>query len=164
MHDTKTPAIMETLAVIVNVVLDFVFIYFLKNSFWASKVFIKFLSLENVSHIEIIALPLAYIIGDIFNLFIFLWIFSKKQKSFNVRAIFSSFWRVLLASLFMGGIVYNVIYYVEKILNTRTFIGIFLQGLISGAIGIIIYLIMCYLLNIGEVKSLARKLKKGNVG
>lgn len=159
MHDTKTPAIMETLAVVVNILLDFIFIYLFKNSFWMNKIFSKFLSLEGVAHIEIIALPLAFIIGDIVNLILFIWIFAKKTKSFRGKEIFSSFARISLAALFMGGIVYNVLYCVEKILNTHTFVGIFLQGLIAGGIGILVYLGMCYALNVREIKGLVRKLK-----
>ncbi len=159
MHDTKTPAIMETLAVVVNISLDFLFIYLFKNSFWMQQIFSKVLSLEGVVHIEIIALPLAFIIGDIVNLALFIWIFHRKTKSFKTKEIFSSFARVTLASLFMGGVVYNTIYYIEKVLDTRTFVGIFLQGAIAGGIGMLVYLGMCYVLNVREIKGLIAQVK-----
>lgn len=159
LYDTKTPAIINTSAIILNVILSFYFVYLFKTSFWFGKIFTKFLSLENISRLDILGLPLAFIVAGLLNLIILILVFSKKTKFFRGSEIWHSFLRIALASLFMAGIVYNIIYYMGTAVDMQTFAGVFTQGLVAGVSGIIIYLVLCYALGSREIRTLVKLLK-----
>ena len=103
-------------------------------------------------------LPLAYSIGTILN-FVLHWVFVKKDFLKNEPFIGKSFFQSLGASFFIGFISYLSLNVLSPILGTRTFLGVFLQGFISGILGIIAGVVVLYLLKNEELKSLINTFK-----
>lgn len=84
---------------------------------------------------SILMLPLGYSIGMIANLCFLLHALCTRFPQFGVR-IKNAFLHSFTASIVMGFVSYHSLQVLDKVLNTDLFIGIFLQGLISGVVGI----------------------------
>ena len=78
-----------------------------------------------------------------------------KKETFIVKSFFQS----LGASFFIGLVSYLCLNIFSPIFGTITFWGVFLQGFISGIIGISAGVLVLYLLKNEELKELAKTLK-----
>lgn len=102
-------------------------------------------------------LPLAYSLGTIIN-FILLWFFIKKDFVKSEPFILKTFFQSLGASFFIGLISYLSLNVFASIFGTHTFWGIFLQGFLSGILGIAAGILVLYLLKNEELKDLSKTL------
>ena len=136
LKDTVTPAKVSFLALIVNIILNFILMFPMKLA----------------------GLALATSISGINTCLILFFILRKKLRPFNVKAILSSFVRILVASIFMGAICYL---FSEKVffLGTNMFYRLLNLGL-SIIIGIIFYIAFCFIFRVREVEELWRWLAK----
>ncbi len=139
-----------------------IFSYLFLNIFQTVPLFQYFIeSLFKVSGIEgteVLMLPLAYSLGTIIN-FSILWFYVKKdfmqKEYFLMKSIFQS----LGASFFIGGVSYLSLNALSSVFGTITFWGVFLQGFISGVVGICAGTIVLYFLKNEELHSLAQTLR-----
>ncbi|MBI2451415.1 MAG: murein biosynthesis integral membrane protein MurJ [Parcubacteria group bacterium] len=139
LKDSLTPFLARIVAVIVNILLTFIFFRFFKE-----KAFLNFLSsllkLNSLPDIGIVLLALAFAIGEIAGI-VFLWImFSKKYGHFHPDYIFPIF-KILLVSLAAGGLGWLALRPLNLIFDTTRFWGIFFQTFFAASIAIIFYLI-----------------------
>lgn len=79
-HDTKNPAIASVIGMIINVVFCLSFVKFFSFPNLFREFFVNFFKLQNLSGIEVIALPLAISISAVFQC-ILLIIFYRKKKN-----------------------------------------------------------------------------------
>jgi putative flippase GtrA len=107
---------------------------------------------------EVLMLPLAYSVGTIFN-FILHWIFVKKDFMPEESFITKTFFQSLGASFFLGVVGYLSLNVLSPVFGTTTFWGVFLQGFISGILGIIAALVVLYLLKSAELNDIIETLK-----
>jgi putative flippase GtrA len=117
------------------------------------------LKVTDIPGTEVLMLPLAYSTGTILN-FVLHWFFVhrdflKKEDSFIAKTFFQS----LGASFFLGLVAYIGLNIFSPIFGTTTLIGIFLQGFISGILGICAAILVLYLLKNEELKSVYDALK-----
>ena len=115
------------------------------------------LKVNDISGTEVLMLPLAYSIGTILN-FVLHWIFVKKDFMPDESFITETFFQSLGASFFLGLVAYLSLNILSPIFGTTTFWGVFLQGFISGILGIIAAIIVLYLLKNEELKELTNTL------
>lgn len=119
----------------------------------------KLLRVEGVSGTNMLALPIAFTLGSILNFFL-IWRYFKKdflgKISFGIRR---SFFQVLFSSLTIGIVSYLMLNIFDDIFNLNTFMGIFLQGLFSGLIGIISGFFVLYLTKNKELFDLIKALR-----
>lgn len=105
-------------------------------------------------------LALAYTVSSFIQIML-LWILLKvKVGSLHEGEIFVSFVKILFATLIMGVVTQFMKYGVEPFFGTRTFIGIFMQGLISGLVGIGIFVLVGILIGMEELATFIASLKK----
>lgn len=134
----------------------------LTSLFERSELFKNFIEslfkVENISGTEILILPLAYSLGTIIN-FLLQWFFIKKDFFPKEDFIGTTFFQSLGASFFLGIITYFFLNILSPVFGTSTFWGIFLQGFISGILGILGALIILYLLKNKELTSIINALK-----
>ncbi len=143
-------------------VLIIVFAYVLMKIFENVMIFRYFmealLKVNDIPGTEVMMLPLAYSLGTILN-FILHWIFVKidfmPKESYISRTLFQS----LGASFFLGIVSYLSLNILAPIFGTTRFMGVFLQGFISGILGIIAAIIVLYLLKSEELKDLTQTLR-----
>lgn len=90
-----------------------------------------------------------------------LWVFlHRKIGSLNESSIVKVLAKISLAALGMGIVIQGLKYILGTILDIDTFIGIFIQGLVSGIIGMIIYGLICYMLRVEEMHIFLESFKK----
>jgi putative flippase GtrA len=100
-------------------------------------------------------LPLAYSIGTILN-FILHWVFVKRDFMPEESFITKTFFQSLGASFFLGLVSYLSLNALSPVFGTTTFWGVFLQGFISGILGIMAAIAVLYLMKSEELERLLR--------
>lgn len=159
MGDTRTPLLMNVTAAILTVVLGIL----LAASFSETPVFRYFVeSLLRVSDIPgttVLMLPLAFALGSLFNLGSLLWSFGRRFPEFFAR-IKQTILHVFASSVLMGFVSYNALNALDDFLDLDTFLGVFLQGLLSFVAGIIVHIFLLRILGNREAVEIAQSLRK----
>lgn len=140
--NTKKPLIMNFLGEIVTIGLAFVFLGVFKYIPITLDFFSTVLRLDGVSNLNLLALPLAFSIGNIFNYFALVLVFKKDFPESNAFPIIRSTLQTISASLCMGVVVYGFLNLSAPFINQDRFWGIFTQGLLSGVVGIVVFVIV----------------------
>jgi len=151
--NTRRPLIVNFSCSILIIILSFLFIHFFENVLLFRFFIESLLKVSDIPGTEVLMLPLAYSTGTILN-FILHWIFIKKDFIPHESFISKTFFQSLGASFFLGLVAYLSLNIFSPVFGTTTFWGVFLQGFISGVIGIIAALIILYLLKNEELKDL----------
>jgi len=156
--NTKRPLLINFISSFSIVIFSILFLYIFKHYSIFQYFVESLLKVSDISGTEILMLPLAYSFGTIINL-ILLWLFIKKDFMKKETFIVKSFFQSLGASFFIGLVSYLCLNIFSPIFGTITFWGVFLQGFISGIIGISAGVLVLYLLKNEELKELAKTLK-----
>ncbi len=159
-QDTKTPTIVSLISVATNIGLSLFFISLLNSQGLFRNLFQNVLKLGGITNISVGALPLAFSISAILQFILLLIFLYKKIGDFKLKEIFSSFLKVVIASIFMTIGVYSILYLISPIFLSQTFWGVFWQVTISGAIGILIYFFATFLLKSPEIQTIKSKIFK----
>jgi len=105
-------------------------------------------------------LALAFSISSILN-FILLWLALRtKTDGLDEKNIILSVLKVSLATLAMAVTTQFMKFGIEPFFGTTTFLGIFLQGLIAGLVGIAVFVVAAMLLKSPEMFTFAGALRK----
>ena len=140
--NTKKPLLMNFLGEILTIGLAFVFIAMFNYIPEFTHFFTSVLRLDGVTNITLLALPLAFSIGNIFNYFTLVTVFKKDFPESNAFPIIRSTLQTITASLCMGVVVYGFLNLSATYVNQDRFWGIFSQGLLSGVVGIVVFVIV----------------------
>ncbi len=164
---TKKPLIINMLSSVMVIVFAYISLYVFKNYpdtlDWLEKV----LRVKGVKGTMMFALPLSYALGSLLNFFL-IWIFFKKDfiKS-SESMLWKTFFEVLLGALTMGMAAYVSLNFFSSVFDINTFIGILMQGLVSGIIGIIMGVLVLLVFRNKElldiIKALSHKFSSKNV-
>ncbi len=156
--NTKKPLYVNLVSSMLIVIFSIVFVYLFK-SYTSFRYFIESLfKVTDIPGTEVLMLPLAYSLGTIIN-FSVLWFFVKKNFMKTESFLMKSFFQSLGASFFIGFVAYLALNALSPVFGTETFWGVFLQGLISGVIGICAGILVLYFLKNEELNALAETLK-----
>jgi putative peptidoglycan lipid II flippase len=150
--DTKTPTLIAAAGVSLNIFLSFYLTWILGNSGLLSNFMINNFNLYGVENISVIGLPLAFSISVVFQFSLLIIFFYKKIGDFRIKEITSSLWKILISSSLMFLSIYFILFLTGKTVDTKTFLGIFTQGLLAGLAGIIVYLLISIKLRMSELK------------
>ncbi|MBI2630926.1 murein biosynthesis integral membrane protein MurJ [Candidatus Nomurabacteria bacterium] len=156
--DTKRPLIVNFICSVFIIILSYIFIYLFKNVNLFRYFIESLLKVSDIAGTEVLMLPLAYSVGTILN-FILHWIFIRRDFMQNETFIFQTFFQSLGASFFLGLVSYLSLNALSPIFGTTTFWGVFMQGFISGIIGIMAGVVVLYLLKSEELSALTKALK-----
>jgi putative peptidoglycan lipid II flippase len=153
--NTRRPLLINFVSAVLIVILSFVFIRLFESALVFRYFIESMLKVSDISGTAVLMLPLAYSTGTIFN-FILHWIFIKKDLIKNESFISKTFFQSLGASFFLGVVAYFSLQILSPIFGTTTFWGVFLQGFISGILGIMAAVLVLYLLKSEELKNLTK--------
>ena len=106
---------------------------------------------DDIPGTEILMLALGFALAQIINCIVLWAWFEKENRGFSktlLRTLFQSF----SSSVIMGFVAYLSLGLFDNVFNINTLIGIFMQGLCSGIIGIIALVIVLKLLGSFELK------------
>jgi len=151
--NTKKPLIINLISSVLTITLPFVCILLWKN-FPVFGYFIE--NLFKVSGIPgsiILTLPLGYSIGTIINM-ILLWVSFKKDFGPSLNGLFKTLFHSFGVSIIMGFVAYLSLGTLSHFFNTATVLGIFLQGLIAGLVGIVAGIGLFSILKSPELKEI----------
>jgi len=128
LHNALTPFLIGLVSAILNIIL----------SLYLTKPFIAF---GYNFDFGVAGLALAFSLANIFNL-ILLWLTLRvKTRNLDEKNIFWSILKIVAATLVMAAVTQFMKYGIEPFFGTRTFLGIFLQGLIAGLVGIAVFIV-----------------------
>jgi putative peptidoglycan lipid II flippase len=110
--------------------------------------------IEGIPGTAVVVLPLAYSLGMIVNVVLLWWFFNRDFHAFSLK-MERAFAEMLVGSFVMGLVAYGMLNIIEPFVDTDTFIGIFLQGAISGFVGIFAGAAVLFLIGNKEIRELA---------
>ncbi len=155
--DTKRPLIVNLFCSVLIVILSYVFLHLFQNFLFFRYFIESLLKVTDIPGTEVLMLPLAYSFGTILN-FVLHWFFVKRDFMQNETFISKTFFQSLGASFFMGFTAYLSLNILSPIFGTTTLWGVFLQGFISGILGIAVGILVLHLLKSEELKELTQTL------
>ena len=129
--NTKTPAINGAIAVIFNIILTIIF-----ARIWG-----------------VFGITLATSVSLIISSGLLLYAFKKYFSDFNIKVIIYNSVKTIVISLIMGIIVWSSKLFINSILND------FIQLIMLTMIGILSYIILCYLFKISELNEIINIIK-----
>ena len=153
MGNTKKPLIIGTISGVFIVVLSYLFVK-LFASYLVFQYFIE--SLFRVSDIQgtsVLMLALGYSLGISINC-ILLWVCFGRQFSGFTKALRKTLLHTFSASVIMGFVSYLGLNIFDDLFNINTTSGIFMQGFLSGVLGIIAGIIILKLLKNQELEEI----------
>ncbi len=156
--ETTRPLIVNLFCSILIIVLSYVFTYIFAHSLYFRFFIESMLKVSDIPGTEVLMLPLAYTVGTVLN-FILHWVFVKKDFMGKESFLVTTFFQSLGASFFLGLVSYISLNILSPIFGTTTFWGVFLQGFISGMLGISVAVLTLYLLKNKELLDLFETLK-----
>lgn len=142
--DTKTPLKINIISFIVTTLTTLGLLLCFKNSVLFKSFIESLLRVEGASGTAVLVLPLGFSIGQIFNA-ILLWNFFHKKDSISSE-IKKTFLHTLGAGIISSTGIYIALSVLGFGVDNSTFIGVLLQGVLSGLFGIIIYAVILLLL------------------
>ncbi|MFZ2150160.1 MAG: murein biosynthesis integral membrane protein MurJ [Minisyncoccia bacterium] len=155
--NTKRPLVVNLISSVLIIILAYVFIHLFQASTFFRYFIESMLKVSDIPGTEVLMLPLAYSTGTIFN-FVLHWIFVKRdfmpKESFITETLFQS----LGGAFFLGLVSYLSLNALSPVFGTTTFWGVFLQGFISGILGIMAAAVVLYLLKSKELNELFKTL------
>lgn len=162
--ETKKPLFISLFSSVTIVLSAYAFLNLFSNNLFFKNFIEALLRVSGLNGTEILMLPLAYTIGSLINLLLFMVLFRRFLPAFSIgNTAFHSF----SASVLMGSVTYVFLEFLGRFLNLDTFIGIFLQGIISGVVGILSGILMLLILKNEEfveiTKSFRKKLLKTDI-
>ncbi|MFA6028185.1 MAG: murein biosynthesis integral membrane protein MurJ [Patescibacteria group bacterium] len=128
--NTKTPVIISLISMIINAAL----------AWWLSQ------------FMGVYGLALAFSISSLINMLMLLVCLRVQCGDLDDQRIINSVWKIILASLVMGLVIHGVKYAVAPLVDMHTFVGIFLQTVLSMAAGASVYLFIAYYFKFSEVE------------
>ncbi len=159
LKDTKTPTLIAVLSIIVNIALSFFMTKMLSSPQSCFQKDIQFLliksfSLEGVKDISVLGLPLAISISVVFQ-FLLMFVFLKaRMKDLDLKEIFNSFSKILIAAVFMLLSVCLVFSLTSSVFERETLADEVLNMAIVSLIGCLIYFLVTLALNSPEIENL----------
>ena len=138
-QDTKTPTLISLVSVSTNISLSFLLVWLLNYSTPFHDFFQNTLKLQGLENMGVVALPLAFSIAAILQFILLLFFLYKKIGDFGIKKFLNSLKKIIIASIFMGIVVYLSLKILSNFVQMDTFLGVFLQAGISASIGILVY-------------------------
>jgi len=147
-HNTKIPAIISIATVAVNIILSLLFVFVIKSSPLISEIVKNIFRLGEVKNVGVVGLALAYSITAILEAGILLFMFCKKffiaEEEKRIKELLNSIKKVLIASAIMFVFTFATRQLLGIIVNLHSFWGVFFQLVISGAVGVVVYIFVLY--------------------
>ncbi len=157
--NTKKPLFINVFSSIMVIVIAQILIFVFKNYPMVLSKLEVILRVESVPGTIMLALPLAYALGSLLNFFL-IWILFKKDFLSNHDINLSrTFIESFVSALAIGLVAYLSLGLFDGIFDINTGKGIFLQGFISGALGLIVGVIILSILKNREFIDIVHALR-----
>ena len=161
-HNTKIPALVSGVTVAFNIVMSLFFVWLLSLHGTFYGLVQAWLKLQGIENISVVGLALSFTITGIAEALLLLLLLYKYYKVFRLRTLLVSLSKIIIAAaaaapaallVRQGLIIFNIV-------HLQTFLGVFLQLIISGIAGSATYLLVAYLLHSQELQALLQPFLK----
>lgn len=157
--ETKKPILINIISATLGILLMFWFSNLLSPESYFAGIFSLLLDISDIADIRVLALPLGILAGSVLNLLFLFLAFKSVFGWFPVKKSQKSILQIIFAG-FLGGLVaYAGLNIFSLVFNLNTFMGIFLQGLISCILGILTIATVFYALGNREFFEVVSSLK-----
>ena len=156
--NTKLPFIAKFINAFSTVVLGFGFMILYKTYPPFKDLMESLLRVKDVPGTIVLTLPLGWSVGEVFNTLALWFVFEKDFKGFS-KPVFKTGIQVLVSSLLMGIVSYFSLNIFDNIFDLNTVFGIFMQGFLSGILGIIAGALLLILIGNYEIRAVYNTLK-----
>jgi putative peptidoglycan lipid II flippase len=112
------------------------------------------LRVSGVPGTRMLALPIAYTLGSLLNFFLIWILFKKDFLKSKSSHLFTTFIQSVTSALVMGGVAYCALNFFDDVFSLSTGRGVFLQGFISGCLGIACGVLVLILMKNKELEDL----------
>jgi peptidoglycan biosynthesis protein MviN/MurJ (putative lipid II flippase) len=147
---TTKPLVINLMSAVIIVVLSIIFVQVFQN-FAVFRYFIEsILKVPDIPGTEVLMLPLAFSVGTLLNLLIYWVMFSREFRGFSAM-VRRTWMQVFSSSVIMGFVTYLSLNFFVSVFNINTLTGIFLQGLLSGIVGIVSAVLVLAMLKNREI-------------
>ena len=119
------------------------------------------LSIIFAKNYGVLGLATAFSISSILNMILLYIFLHRRVPDLDDYVIFISSLKIIFNSLMAGSIAYLALYFIAPLVDMHTFIGIFIQGLAAGIVGLLSYLILGIVFKLEEVELFKKLFKKG---
>lgn len=137
-HDTKTPVYISLISMGINLAL----------AWWLS------------STVGIYGLAAAFSISGLLNMMLLLSVLRIKFGDLDDKRIIQSVWKIMLGALIMAAVIQGLKYGVAPLVNMRTFVGIFIQTVVSMIGGALTYFFVSAVGKFDEVSIIREYVRK----
>ncbi len=165
--NTKKPLMMNFLGEAFTIGLAVLFIILFRTVPAWNAFFADLLRLNGISNLAILALPLAFSLGNIFNYFALWAVFRSDFPECKIYPLLRTTLQSILASLVAGIASYGGLYIMSLVVNQDRFWGIFAQGAVAAFVGALVFFATMILMGNTEmnefVQSLHRKFWKAEI-
>ena len=156
---TKRPVLINMFSSMFIIILVFLF----KWVFTTTPILLMslgyLLKIADISDIQVIILPLSFTIATIINIFL-LYFFIQKDFQYLSKDLSRGFFQICIASLIMGIVAYFSLKIWNNVFDINTLVGIFLQGLLSGLTGIVVWVITLKMLDNEEMNVITYSIRE----
>jgi putative peptidoglycan lipid II flippase len=128
------------------------------NAHMAQSVIESWLRVSGVGGTEILALVVAFAIGQFVQL-LFMMIVSVRHFQIKYHLLMRLLWQSSLAAFMGGSAAYITLVFIVGGVNQETFIGIFIQGLTAGIAGLVAVILVYRAVQSPELSELSRSFK-----
>jgi len=157
--NTKKPLIAKGLNALLTVVLGYGFMVWYSASPVFRNLIETALRVKDIPGTIVLTLPLGWSIGEFFNMVVLWIVFQKDFRGFS-KEVLKTFFQILISSLLMGFVAYNLLNVFDNIFNLTTTFGIFMQGFLAGLSGILAGVLVLCLFKNEELKEVWNTLHK----
>ncbi|MFZ6035944.1 MAG: murein biosynthesis integral membrane protein MurJ [Patescibacteria group bacterium] len=140
-HDTKTPVKVGLLSVGANIL----------GAYILSRIF------------GVIGLGVSYSIASIIQMAVLFWLLRRQRGYLDDRKIIYSVTKIVLISAMMGAIVIGAKYVLALGVNMQSFVGIFIQGMGAGIVGLVSYMVLAFVFRCDEITIITQWIQKARL-
>lgn len=134
--ETKRPLFVNLLSMSAAVIFIFIFLKILYPGHAFASFISSILDISDIYDIRVLALSFGVLLGSIFNFILLLFTFKSVFGWFPVSKTKKSLIQIFSASFLGTLLAYTGLNIFSFVFNLQTFLGIFLQGFVSGVLGI----------------------------
>lgn len=147
---TAKPLSVNVISLLITVILAPSFVFLFSHYPGTLSFLGKILKVSDIKGTEVLALPLAFSVGSLFNLW-FMWILFKRDFRQHVPSLLRVTLQALCGALSLGVASFYGLRVVAGIFNLETVPGVFFQGFSAGILGIITAVAVLLLLGNQEI-------------
>jgi len=157
--NTKTPLIVNIFSAGCMIIGGFVFTYIFNHVSYFQFFIEALFRVETLPGSSVLMVALAYSFGAWVGFLMYWILFQKEFPTFSRPVLFTTF-QIFSASIIMGFVAHKFLMVFDDVFNVNTLFGIFMQGFVSGTIGILCCIAVLKLLKNKEIDEMWAALHK----